>query len=49
MGEDAVEVSPGSTVCASKCQAQNRVRGRATVLGFPQPVPTSSRLTPRLP
>lgn len=49
MGEDAVEVSPGSTDCASECQAQNRVRGRATVLGFPQPVPTSSRLTPRLP
>lgn len=49
MGEDAVEVSPGSTDCASDCQAQNQVQGRATVLGFPQPVPLSSRLTPRLP
>ena len=49
LGEDAVEVSPSATDCASDCQAQNRVRGRATVLGFPRPVPLSSRLTPRFP
>jgi hypothetical protein len=49
MGEDATEVSPAATDCASDCQAQNQVNGRATVLGFPNPVPTASRLTPRLP
>jgi hypothetical protein len=49
MGEDAVEVSPSATDCVQDCQAQNRIRGRATVLGFPFPVPVSSRLTPRLP
>ena len=49
LGEDAVEVSPASTDCASDCQAQNRIRGRATVLGFPRPVPASSLLTAREP
>ena len=49
MGEDAVEVSPGATDCVQDCQAQNRIRGRAVVLGFPFPVPAESRLTPREP
>ncbi len=49
MGEDAVEVSPGATDCVQDCQAQNQIRGRAVVLGFPSPVPAASRLTPRLP
>ncbi|MFO1072637.1 MAG: hypothetical protein U1E17_08145 [Geminicoccaceae bacterium] len=43
-GEDATEVAPPATVCTSKCQAQNRVRGRAVNLGFPFPVPAASRL-----
>jgi hypothetical protein len=47
MGEDAVEVSPAATDCVEDCQAQNQIRGRAVVLGFPFPVPESSRLTPR--
>jgi hypothetical protein len=49
MGEDAVEVSPSATDCVQDCQAQNRIRGRAVVLGFPSPVPAASKLTPRLP
>jgi hypothetical protein len=49
MGEDAVEVSPSATDCVQDCQAQNEIRGRAMVLGFPFPVPTASRLTPRFP
>ena len=49
MGEDAVEVSPGATDCVQDCQAQNRIRGRAVVLGFTFPVPADSRLTPREP
>ncbi len=49
MGEDSVEVSPSATDCVQDCQAQNRIRGRAVVLGFTFPVPTASRLTPRLP
>ncbi|GAB3661272.1 hypothetical protein [Ramlibacter alkalitolerans] len=43
-GEDSVEVAPSPTVCTHKCQAQNRVRGRSVVLGFPFPVPEASRL-----
>ncbi|MDB5928998.1 MAG: hypothetical protein JWR60_705 [Polaromonas sp.] len=46
-GEDAVEVAPPATVCTHQCQAQNRVRGRAVVLGFPFPVPQTDRLKPR--
>lgn len=46
-GEDAVEVANPPTECVSDCQAQNQVRGRLTVLGFPFPVPAGSRLTPR--
>jgi hypothetical protein len=46
-GEDAVEVANPPTDCVSDCQAQNRVRGRLAVLGFPFPVPAGSVLTPR--
>ena len=49
MGEDAVEVAPPSTECTENCQAQNQVRGRFAVLGFPFPVPLDVRLTPRVP
>jgi hypothetical protein len=45
-GEDATEVANPPTTCVSKCQAQNRVRGRLAVLGFPFPVPAGSRLVP---
>ena len=45
-GEDATEVANPPTNCTSKCQAQNQVRGRLAVLGFPFPVPAGSRLTP---
>ena len=48
-GEDSVEVAPGPTNCIQNCQAQNRVRGRAVVLGHPFPVPAASRLQPRSP
>ena len=44
MGEDAVEVAPAATDCVQDCQAQNRMRGRFVVLGFPFPVPAASRL-----
>jgi hypothetical protein len=47
MGEDATEVSPAATDCVQDCQAQNQVRGRLAVLGFPFPVPAGSRLMPR--
>jgi hypothetical protein len=45
-GEDAVEVANPPTTCTHQCQAQNQVRGRLVVLGFPFPVPAGSRLTP---
>lgn len=45
-GEDAVEVANPPTACVEDCQAENQVRGRLTVLGFPFPVPTESRLVP---
>ncbi len=48
-GEDATEVSPPATVCTQNCQAQNRVRGQAVVLGFPFPVQDNVRLKPRFP
>lgn len=48
-GEDATEVAPPATACTHKCQAQNRVRDRSTVLGFPFPVPAASRLQPAFP
>ena len=49
MGEDAVEVAPPATVCTQNCQAQNRVRGQSTVLGFPFPVALADQLKPRFP
>jgi hypothetical protein len=49
LGEDATEVAPPATNCVENCQAQNQVRGQAVVLGFPFPVPDSSRLKPRFP
>jgi len=48
-GEDATEVAPPSSICTHQCQAQDRVRGQAVVLGFPFPVPDASRLQPRFP
>lgn len=48
-GEDATEVAPPATDCTQNCQARNRVRGQAVVLGFPFPVPEASRLKPRFP
>ena len=48
-GEDAHEVAPPASDCTSNCQAQNRVRGQSVKLGFPFPVPDSSRLKPRFP
>ena len=45
-GEDAVEVANPPTTCVQNCQAQNRVRGRLVVLGFPFPVPMENRLAP---
>lgn len=45
-GEDAVEVAPPASNCVRRCQAQNRVRGAAVVLGFPFPVPAEYRLRP---
>src|SRR5213593_4587509 len=46
MGEDAVEVAPLATSCTQHCQARDRVKGEAIVLGFPFPVPLESRLQP---
>jgi hypothetical protein len=48
-GGDAVEVAPGAEDCISDCQAHDRVRGKALILGFPFPVPAESRLLPRFP
>lgn len=47
MGEDATEVAPPATACTHKCQAQNRTRGGATVLGSPFPVADADRLKAR--
>src|SRR3989442_6566505 len=49
LGEDAVEVAPPATTCVPNCQAQDRVRGKFPVLGFPFPVPTASRVTLQFP
>ncbi|WP_235578091.1 hypothetical protein [Pseudorhodoferax sp. Leaf267] len=46
-GEDATEVAPPATLCTHQCQAQNRVKGRSTVLGFPFLVAPGDRLMPR--
>jgi hypothetical protein len=47
MGEDSTEIAPAATVCTANCTAQNRVNGRAVVVGFPFPVPNAVRLQPR--
>jgi hypothetical protein len=47
MGEDSTEIAPKATVCTSNCTAQNRVQGKAIVVGFPFPVPDAVRLKPR--
>jgi len=47
MGEDATEIAPAATVCIANCVAQNQVRGKAVVVGFPFPVPDAVRLRPR--
>jgi hypothetical protein len=46
-GEDAVEVAPPAVPCTSHCQAQDQVRGKFPVLGFPFPVPAAARIVPR--
>jgi hypothetical protein len=46
-GEDATEVANPPTACTQDCQAENQVRGRLAVLGFPATVPEASRLAPR--
>jgi hypothetical protein len=46
-GGDATEVSNPPAACVSNCPAQDQVRGGLAVLGFPFPVPASSRLVPR--
>lgn len=43
-GEDSVEVAPPPSLCVENCQAQNQVRGRLAVLGFPFPVLPGDRL-----
>lgn len=48
-GEDAVEVAPSATECDADCQARNRTRGKAVVLGSPFPVAPADRLQPRQP
>jgi hypothetical protein len=47
MGEDSTEIAPAAKPCTANCQAQNRVQGRAVVVGFPFPVPDPVRLKPR--
>jgi hypothetical protein len=47
MGEDSTEIAPSAKPCTANCTAQNRVRGRAVVVGFPFPVPDAVRLKPR--
>ena len=49
MGEDATEIAPAAAVCTENCTAQNQVNGKAVVVGFPFPVPTTVRLQPRFP
>jgi hypothetical protein len=47
MGEDSTEIAPAATRCTQNCTAQNRVNGKAVVVGFPFPVPDAVRLKPR--
>jgi len=48
MGEDATEIAPAAKLCTSNCTAQDRVQGKAVVVGFPFPVPDPVRLKPRV-
>jgi len=47
MGEDATEIAPSAKPCTADCTAQDQVRGKAVVVGFPFPVPEEVRLNPR--
>jgi hypothetical protein len=47
MGEDATEIAPAAKVCTANCTAQDRVQGKAVVVGFPFPVPDAVRFQPR--
>jgi hypothetical protein len=47
MGEDATEIAPAAKRCTANCTAQNRVQGKAVVVGFPFKVPDAVRLKPR--
>jgi hypothetical protein len=47
MGEDATEIAPAAKRCTANCTAQDRVQGKAVVVGFPFPVPDAVRLQPR--
>jgi hypothetical protein len=46
-GGDATEVANPPAACVQACPAQDQVRGRLAVLGFPFPVAAESRLAPR--
>ena len=48
MGEDSTEIAPAATKCTQNCTAQNRVNGKAVVVGFPFPVSDPVRLKPRV-
>jgi len=47
MGEDSTEIAPAATRCTQNCTAQDRVNGKAVVVGFPFHVPDTVRLKPR--
>jgi hypothetical protein len=44
LGEDSVEIAPPAVPCASHCKAQDQVKGKFPVLGFPSPVPAAARI-----
>jgi hypothetical protein len=46
-GEDSTEVANPPSDCITDCRADNSVGGRLEILGFPSPVPATSRLTAR--
>jgi hypothetical protein len=47
MGEDSTEIAPAATKCTQNCTAQNKVNGKAVVVGFPFPVSDTVRLKPQ--
>jgi hypothetical protein len=47
MGEDSTEIAPAATKCTQNCTAQNKVTGKAVVVGFPFPVSDTVRLKPQ--